>query len=74
VKKAIPYEIAATILALLGSLLLRGLCLPLIDPEKVRHGMQSDPHPLLEFIDTVAMLVASWHFNRKGIQYRREIE
>ncbi len=74
-KKAIPYEIVATILALFGLLFLAGACLPLLDHEKARLATGHTKMPLTYFLVSLPgpllMLAASWHFNRRGIQLRK---
>lgn len=72
-KKAIPYEIAATTLALFGSLALAGVLMPLFD----HHCGRVDGHSptLTDYLVwlpvPIVMLIGAWYFNRKGREFRK---
>jgi H+/Cl- antiporter ClcA len=77
-KKPLPYEIAAAVLAIFGAFLLVGAYMPLLNPEQTRIETHRElpsvgyyivvtPIPLL-------ILVASWLFNKKARGLRQEAE
>jgi hypothetical protein len=67
-KKSLPYEIAATLLALLGVFLLVGLYMPMLNPEQTRIETHREL-PAIGFYVVMTpiplfVLMAAWHFNR----------
>jgi hypothetical protein len=76
VKKPLPYQIIATLLALFGVFLLVGIYMPVINPEQTRietpQELPSVGYYIVLTPIPLAILLASWYFNRKAQQLRGE--
>jgi uncharacterized membrane protein len=76
VKKPLPYEIAATLLALFGVFLLVGLYMPVLNPGLTRIETHQELPSVGYYIVLtpipLAVLLASWYFNRKAQQLKGE--
>lgn len=77
-KKSLPYEIIAVLLAIFGVLLLVSVYMPLINPVQTKLDTHKDLPPLsYYFIFTpipLAVLLASWYFNQKARRLKKEGE
>lgn len=75
-KKPLPYEIAATLLALFGAFLLVGLYMPVLNPGLTRIETHKELPSIGYYIVLtpipLAVLLASWYFNRKAQQLKGE--
>jgi uncharacterized membrane protein YidH (DUF202 family) len=75
-KKPLPYEIIATVLAIFGAFLLVGVYMPAINPGQTRVEMHQELPSVGYYIVVtpipLAVLFASWYFNRKAQQLKRE--
>jgi hypothetical protein len=77
-KKALPYEIAAAILALLGAGILVGVYFPLLNPgmHKVETGRAGEPLSYYLALTPIPLLIliASWRFNKKARAIKQQSE
>lgn len=75
-KKTLPYEIIAVVLAILGAFLLVGVYMPVINPGLTRvethQELPSVGYYIVATPIPLAVLFASWYFNRKAQQLKRE--
>ncbi|HZR21693.1 MAG TPA: hypothetical protein VFE51_30705 [Verrucomicrobiae bacterium] len=76
VKKSLPYEIAAAVLALVGAFILVAAYIPLLNPGmfKVETGRVGEPlgYYLVVTPFPVVILVASWLLNRKAQRIKHQ--
>jgi hypothetical protein len=76
VKKSLPYEIIAALLGLFGAFLLVIVYMPLINPGQTKiethHGLPSAGYYIMMTPIPLAVLLASWYFNRKAQQRKRD--
>jgi len=74
VKKPLPYEIIATLLALFGVFLLIGVYMPVINPGLTRIETHQELPSVGYYIVLtpipLSVLLASWYFNRKAQQLK----
>jgi H+/Cl- antiporter ClcA len=74
-KRPLPYEIAAAILALFGAFVLVGVYMPVLNPGLTRitthRELPSVGYYILLTPIPVSILVASWFLNRKAQAMRR---
>jgi hypothetical protein len=75
-KKPLPYEMLATVLAIFGALLLVGVYMPIINPGLTRVETHEELPSIGYYIVgtpiPLGMLLASWYFNRKAQSLKRE--
>ena len=75
-RKSLPYEILATISAIVGAFLLIGLYMPLINPGltkvETHRELPSVGYYILLTPIPLAVLSASWYFNRKAQRLKRD--
>jgi hypothetical protein len=76
VKKPLPYEILAAVLAMFGALFLVSVYMPVINPGLTRVEMHKDLPSVGYYIVLtpipLTMLLASWYCNRKAQQLKQE--
>jgi len=76
VKKPLPYEIAAALLALFGAFLLVCVYMPVINPGQTRiethRELPSIGYYIVMTPIPLVVLLASWFFNRRAQQLKRE--
>jgi uncharacterized membrane protein YedE/YeeE len=76
VKKSLPYEIIAVVLAMIGAIILVSVYYPLLNPVQFKIDSHQDTPSVGYFIFAtpipLLILSASWYFNRKAQHIKRE--
>ncbi|MDB6058966.1 MAG: hypothetical protein JWO95_2810 [Verrucomicrobiales bacterium] len=77
-KKSLPYEVAATLLALFGAFLLVGALMPLINPGQTKGETHAELPSLGYYIVAtpipLLVLIASWYCNKKARTIKQQSE
>ncbi len=77
-KRPLPYEVAAAILALFGAFVMVGVYMPVLNPGMTRitthHKLPSVGYYIIMTPIPASILVASWFLNRKARAIRRACE
>ena len=77
-KKSLPFEIAAAVLAILGAFVLIGVLMPLINPEQTKLETHGQHFPLSYYLIAtpipLAILAAAWYLNSKATALTRSAE
>ena len=75
-RRSIPYEILATVLALSGAFILAAVYYPVLNPIQFRLDTRQESAPLSRYIlgTPISLLVlwVSWYFNRKAQRLKQE--
>jgi H+/Cl- antiporter ClcA len=76
IRKSLPYEFVAAVLALVGAFALVALYMPVINPGLTKVETHQDGPPVSFYIlftpIPLLILLASWYFNRKAQRLKKD--